>query len=86
MNKQNATNVAASGPLEPVVRWLFTPRFYAVYTDWNGCTASVKCTKQEDLDRIIEATPNFDWIECGPITYWLMKHRFYRLAMIWPWR
>ncbi len=60
--------------------------YYMVATDFDGKNISIKCPKQSDIEYVKKLLPDEDWLECGAITYWFMKHSMPKIAYLSFWR
>lgn len=74
--------------MNELIRHIFSKKYYMIYTDFNGKNISVKCKSQNDLDELKKTFNDLDieLIDCGPISYWFMKHSMPTLAMSSLWR
>lgn len=55
---------------------------------WNTKTGFRVNAKMErdNVAHFLEFMESYEFIEVGPVTYWLMRHGFPRLAMLPFWR
>ena len=55
---------------------------------WNTKTGFRVSAKMDraDADLFLEVMNRYEFLEVGPVTYWLMRRGFPRLAMLPFWR
>lgn len=66
--------------------YLFRKRYCMVHTDYCGFNISIKAENQKALDAIKSKIPEYEFIECGLITYFFMKNSMPNVAMLSFWR
>ena len=60
--------------------------YYLIFWDHEtDQRISARFPKREDMEAFKELLPDREFIETGPISYWLMSHGFPKLAMLSFW-
>lgn len=65
--------------------WIKHKNYYMVWTDFNGGSISIKCSEKSDIEYLKKTLYEYDFIECGAVTYWFMKHSMPKIAMLSFW-
>lgn len=56
---------------------------YFIYCDVSsGVNISVRLRTRGEVSFLAEKFPGIEFIEVGPVSYWLMKHNMPKLAML----